>query len=162
MKIAVSAAGKTAESPVDPGFGRSRGFVLVDSESGAATYVDNAQARGRSSATGIQAAHMIVKAGAEAVITGQIGPKAAAVLQRAGLKVYACSSGTVQEAVRALEQGKLSAFSEEELQTGPGKRGGRGLGGGGRGRGPAQGGRGMGGGARGRGPTQGGRGRGRS
>ena len=160
MKIAVSAAGKTLESPVDPGFGRSQGFVLVDSESGAATYLDNAQARGQSSATGIQAAQMIAAAGAEAVITGQMGPKAAAVLNKAGVSVYACNSGTVHEAVMALEQGKLKPFREEALQTGPGKRGGRGLGGGGRGRGPAQGGRGMGGGARGRGPTQGGRGRG--
>ena len=77
---------------------------------------------------------MITEAGAEALITGQLGPKAAQVLNNAGLKIYACATGTVQEAIDALKLDKLESFGQDNIQPGPGKMGGRGMGGGGRGR----------------------------
>ena len=98
---------------------------------------------------------MIAKAGAEVLVTGQLGPKAAQVLSKSGIKVYVCSSGTVREAIQALEDNTLEELSGDAIEPGPGKMGGRGMRGGGRGRGVSQGGRGKGGGSRGRGPGQG-------
>jgi predicted Fe-Mo cluster-binding NifX family protein len=152
MKIAVSAKGTSVDSEVDPRFGRTIGFVLFDTETGSSTYLDNSAHQDLSQSTGIKTAQMIVEAGTEVLITGQIGPKASKVLSHTGIKSYVCTSGTVQEAIQALKNNALKELSADEVQSGPGKMGGRGMGGGKRGRGPSQGGQGMGGGARGRGP----------
>ena len=134
MKIAVSSKGKGLDSPMDPRFGRCEGFVLHDTEGGNTIFLDNASQRNLTQATGIRTAQMITEAGAEALITGQLGPKTAQVLSKAGIRIYACSGGTVQEAIDALTLDKLDSFGQDNLQPGPGKMGGRGMGGGGRGR----------------------------
>lgn len=162
MKISVSATGESLDSDVDPRFGRTSGFVLFDSGTEDVAYLDNSAQQDLTQGTGIKAAQMIAKAGTEVLITGQLGPNAAQLLAKSGIKIYACTSGTVREAIQALQEDRLKELGDDAVQTGPGKRGGRGMGGGGRGRGPSQGGRGQGGGARGRGPGQGGRGRGGS
>jgi predicted Fe-Mo cluster-binding NifX family protein len=162
MKISVSARGESLDSEVDPRFGRTAGFVLFDSETASADYLDNSGQQDSTKGTGVKAAQLIAKAGAEVLITGQLGPNAAQVLRKSGIKIYACTSGTVREAVQALQENALEELGADDIQPGPGKMGGRGMGGGGRGRGPSKGGRGQGGGSRGRGPGQGGRGRGGS
>jgi len=43
MKIAVTAMGANLEGRVDPRFGRAKGFVIFDTESGEAAHVDNTQ-----------------------------------------------------------------------------------------------------------------------
>lgn len=146
MKISVSARGESLDSEVDPRFGRTAGFVLFDSESGSAEYLDNSAQQDSAKGTGVKAAQLIAKAGAEALITGQLGPNAAQFLRKSGIKIYACSSGTVREAIQMLQENGLEELADDDIQPGPGKMGGRGMGGGGRGRGPSQGGRGMGGG----------------
>jgi predicted Fe-Mo cluster-binding NifX family protein len=152
MKISVSARGESLDSDVDPRFGGSSGFILFDSETGNASYLDNSAQRDLARGTGVKTAQMIADAGSEVLITGQLGPKAAQVLSKSKVKVYACTSGTVREAIKALEEEKLKELSADAIQLGPGKMGGRGVRGGGRGRGASKGGRGEGGGSRGRGP----------
>lgn len=146
MKITVSARGKTIDSEMDPRFGRTAGFVLFDTETGQTAYLDNSAQIGLAQGTGIKAAQMIADAGTDVLITGQMGPKAAQVLSRPGIKVLGCINGTVQEAIQSLERNELNELVSDTLQAGPGKLGGRGMGGGGRGMGG--GGRGMGGGGR--------------
>ncbi|MHC4767575.1 MAG: NifB/NifX family molybdenum-iron cluster-binding protein [Planctomycetota bacterium] len=160
MKISVSARGESLDSEVDPRFGRTAGFVLFDSESGSAEYLDNSAEQDSAKGTGVKAAQLIAKAGAQALITGQLGPNAAQFLRKSGIKIYACSSGTVREAIQMLQENGLEELGDDDIDPGPGKMGGRGMGGGGRGRGPSQGGRGKGGAGRGRGPGAGGRGQG--
>ncbi len=146
MKIAVSSRGQSLESAVEPRFGRGAGFILFDSEAGRTDYLDNSAQAAMNLGTGIKAAQMIADAGVEVLITGQMGPKAAQVLSRAGTKVYMAVGGTVQDVIKALERGDLKEMDANVLQVGPGKMGGRGMGGGG-GRGMGGGGgRGMGGG----------------
>lgn len=149
MKIVVSARGESLDSELDPRFGRAAGFVRFDSETGSADYLDNSAQQDSTRGTGVEAARMIAEAGAEALITGQLGPNAAQVLGKSGVKIYACSRGTVREAIQALQENGLEELGEEDVRPGPGKLGGRGMGGGGRGRGPSQGGRGRGGGGKG-------------
>jgi predicted Fe-Mo cluster-binding NifX family protein len=133
MNITVSAKGKSLDSEVDPRFGRSSGFILFDTETGNASYLDNSAQRELGQGTGIKTAQAIAESGTAVLITGQLGPRAAKVLSKSGIKIYACTSGTVKEAIRALEENRLKELSE--VQPGPGKMGGRGMGGGGRGRG---------------------------
>jgi predicted Fe-Mo cluster-binding NifX family protein len=138
MKIAVSTKGPTLDSQLDPRFGRTTGFILYDSDSGVITYLDNASQGNQSSKPGITSAKMIVDEGADKLITGQMGPNAARVLERADVRSYYCSEGSVQEAIHALEQNQLRELSGKDVRQGPGKMGGRGAGGGrgvGRGRG---------------------------
>jgi predicted Fe-Mo cluster-binding NifX family protein len=137
MKIAVSAKGEALDSEVDPRFGGSSGFVLFDTDTGNADYLDNSTQRHLSQGTGVQKAKMIAEAGAETLITGQLGPKAARVLDldKSGIKIYLCRRGNVRQAIQALEADNLNELSGEATQPGHGKMGGRGMKGGGRVRG---------------------------
>jgi predicted Fe-Mo cluster-binding NifX family protein len=146
MKIGVSARGRTLDSDVDPRFGRTVGFVLFDAESGSAEYLNNSAGQDSGKGTGVKAAQIVAKARADVLITGQLGPNAARALRKSGIRIYACTGGTVRKAIQALQENTLPELGEDDIQPGPGKRGGRGMGGGGRGRGSSQGGGGMGGG----------------
>lgn len=135
MKIAVSATGKSLDSDMDPRFGRCNGFVLLDSDTGQTDYLDNGANRGLAQGVGTQAARMIADTGAGVLITGQMGPKAFQVLERAAIKIYRCAGGSVRDALQAMEDKTLPELGGDAVQAGPGKRGGRGVGGGGRGMG---------------------------
>lgn len=128
MKITVSARGNSLDSKVDPRFGRCAGFVLFDSATGQSTYLDNRAGSGPAGSVGVKTARLIVGSGAQAVITGQMGPKARQVLARAGIEVYDRAAGTVREAIEALERKMLGRLDKASMQVGPGKMGGRGAG----------------------------------
>jgi predicted Fe-Mo cluster-binding NifX family protein len=133
MKISVSARGGSLDSEVDPRFGRAAVFVLFDTESGSADYLANSAQQDPRKGTGVKAAQMVAKAGVEVLITGQLGPNSVQVLRKSGIEIYPCTSGTVREAIQALEENGLEELGDDDIQPGPGKMGGRGMGGGGRG-----------------------------
>jgi predicted Fe-Mo cluster-binding NifX family protein len=66
-------------------------------------------AQGASGGAGIQAAQYVVAQGAQAVLTGNVGPNAMDVLQAANIPVYPVAGGTVREAVEAFKAGKTQA-----------------------------------------------------
>lgn len=125
-KVAVSSQGKGIESQVDPRFGRAAYFLVVDTETMEVVVLDNNQARSMSHGAGIQAAELVARAGAEAVLSGFVGPKAMDALNAAGLKVYQDVAGVVDEAVRRYAQGDLTASTEPGGMPGPGHGRGRG------------------------------------
>jgi len=106
MKIAVSATGKDMNSQVDSRFGRAKYFIIVDTDSDGFVVRDNTQNVNALQGAGIQAAKNIVDMNVQAVITGNMGPKAFAALQAAGIVMYTGFSGTVGEAVEAYKAGK--------------------------------------------------------
>lgn len=107
MKIAVSTVGENLEAAVDPRFGRAQNFLIYDTENGEFSIVPNQQNLQAMQGAGVQAGENVVNAGVQAVITGNIGPKASRVMQQAGIKVFVGLSGTVAEAIEALQEGKL-------------------------------------------------------
>jgi predicted Fe-Mo cluster-binding NifX family protein len=107
MKVAVSSTGESMDSGVDPRFGRAAAFVLVDTETGESTSMDNAAGARAAQGAGIQAAETVSRLGAECVITGHCGPKAFQTLNAAGIEVYTGASGTVAEAIAQLQAGDL-------------------------------------------------------
>jgi len=152
MKIAISSTEPNPDAQVDLRFGRCRGFALVDVAEDTYDYIDN-EAAALGGGAGLQAAQMIAEAGANAVITGNIGPNATSVLKAAGIKTYICNSGTIREVLQHYRNGSLAEASGQTVRShfgsgglgrgGPGM--GRGMGGGmgggmGQGRGGGQGG----------------------
>ena len=136
MKIAISSVGPNLESMVDPRFGRCQYFIFVNPESLEFEAIQNTSAQA-SGGAGISSGQLLADHGAEAVITGNIGPNAAATLQAAGIKVFLGASGAVREAVENYKTGKLSEASGPSVQAHAGMGGGRGMGRG-RGKGPYQ------------------------
>jgi len=139
MKVIVSSTGNTMDSPVSPIFGRCPWFALVDSETMEGEFVENEATKAMGGA-GVQSAQNAARAGAEAAISGNLGPNASQVLTSAGITVYTAGDMTVREAVEALKAEKLEALAGPNVSRDHGKpagftRGGRGQGmGGGMGR----------------------------
>ncbi len=114
MKVVVTAQGTTLDSPVDPRFGRARNLVLVDTDTLEAIAHENTAASEPQGA-GSQAARAVIMLGAQAVITGHVGPRAFAVFQAAGIPVFLASGGTVREAVEAFKAGQLSRANQPDV-----------------------------------------------
>jgi predicted Fe-Mo cluster-binding NifX family protein len=117
MKIAITTKGGSLESELDPRFGRAQFFIIVDTETGESQVVSNDQNAQASQGAGIQAGKNVVETGAEAVITGNVGPKAFRTLQAAGIKIYLCpgESVSVQEALDRFGKGELQEVSEANV-----------------------------------------------
>ena len=118
MKIAVSSEGPGLDSMVDPRFGRAAGFVLVDTDSMAAEYLDNGASQILAQGAGIETAERLAGAGIRAVLSGYVGPKAFAALQAADIAVYQDLDGrSVREAVRCYRDGGVTAADAPNKQA---------------------------------------------
>ncbi len=116
MKIAVTSTGRTLDSQVDPRFGRAACFVIVDTDTSNFTAVENENAAAASGA-GITSAKLVIDAGAQAVLTGNCGPKAQTTLSAAGVKLYTGATGTVAQAVELFKSGKLTESDEPNVRA---------------------------------------------
>lgn len=112
MKIAVSAQGQTLDSALDPRFGRAHYFLLVDPEAGTVEVVENKQNLQLPQGAGIQAAQTVVESGAQAVLTGNCGPKAFQVLQAARIPVAVGLAGSIRKVLKRYKEGKIQ-FAQE-------------------------------------------------
>lgn len=119
QKVAVSSVGPSLSDQVDPRFGRCAYFLLVDGATGSVEAFPNA-ARALRNGAGIQAAQDVVGMGAQAVITGEIGPNAHRVLMAAGVTVYIGGSDRCEAAFKAFREGRLR---EVRTPTSPGFHG---------------------------------------
>ncbi len=106
-KVAVSSSGPKPESNVEYRFARAPWFMIYDPASRAWQPVDNAQAAGNPSGAGREAAKLLVDRGVKIVITGYCGTNAHRALTAAGIKIYEVSGGTVAQALRAYQEGRL-------------------------------------------------------
>jgi predicted Fe-Mo cluster-binding NifX family protein len=107
MKIAVTSKGADLDSQVDPRFGRAAYIIIVDTETFEYAALDNAENVNSFKGAGIQAATMVSEKGAEVLLTGYCGPNAFKTLAAAGVKVANDADGTVKDAVKAFNEGKL-------------------------------------------------------
>ncbi|HID87764.1 MAG TPA: dinitrogenase iron-molybdenum cofactor biosynthesis protein [Anaerolineae bacterium] len=127
MRVAVSSNGSDLDAAVSPVFGRCPTYVFVDTDTLQFEAVPN-PAMSAPGGAGIQAAQFVVNQGAQAVITGNVGPNAFNVLASAGVQMYLTPGGTVREAVEALKAGQLQSLSAPSAGMGMGRRMGRGMG----------------------------------
>jgi predicted Fe-Mo cluster-binding NifX family protein len=116
MKLAVTSQGNNLQSSLDPRFGRARYFVIVDTETGAFSVVDNTVNLNAAQGAGIQAGKRVAELGVEVLITGHVGPKAFSTLQAAGVKIHTGGSGTVADAIEQFKTGKLAAAASADVE----------------------------------------------
>ena len=106
MKIAVSAAGDSLDSQIDPRFGRCHYFLIVDPDTMDFEAISN-KGPVASGGGGIYAAQAIADKGVSVLITRDIGPTAFQILFPVGIEVFRGSSGTVREALEQYKSGNL-------------------------------------------------------
>jgi predicted Fe-Mo cluster-binding NifX family protein len=120
MKLCITSTGKDLASGVNERFGRADYFLIIDTDTMSVEVVPNtAQAAGRGA--GIGAAQIISDKGADALLTGVVGPNAFAALRAANIKVYegASFTETVREAMERFKRGEYRAASAPS--GGPGR-----------------------------------------
>jgi len=116
MKVAITSQGQDLEGAVDPRFGRAKCFLVVDTDTGELAANDNSQNLNAMQGAGIQAGRNVAELGVEAVITGNVGPKAFATLQAAGVKVYVGATGSAREALEKFKAGELQCVSQPNVE----------------------------------------------
>ena len=128
MKVVITAAGPSLDAQVEPRFGRAPYFVLVDTETMELIEAIENPFIGQMSGVGVQAAQFIADKGVEAVITGNVGPKAFEGLRLAGIPVYTVVGGKVRQAAEKFKQGALQQVGAATSPAHSGGGWGRGMG----------------------------------
>ncbi len=116
MKVVITSQGKEISDAVDPRFGRARYFILADTESGEFQTHDNTQNLNAMQGAGVQSAKNVADLGAEAVITGNVGPKAFATLKAGGIRIYLAPEATAEEAMKMFNEGKLESADDANVE----------------------------------------------
>ncbi|NCC51926.1 MAG: DUF134 domain-containing protein [Spartobacteria bacterium] len=107
-RIAITAQSEDLATQIDPRFGRAAGFLVYDMETGESSFLSNEQNLNAVQGAGVQAARHIVNEQVDALITGNIGPKAFRFLDAADVKVYLAENVSIQEALALYKKGELS------------------------------------------------------
>ncbi|MBN2461146.1 MAG: NifB/NifX family molybdenum-iron cluster-binding protein [Candidatus Cloacimonetes bacterium] len=112
MKIAFSTTGLEMNSPIDPRFGRSEYFIILDEKDNSKQIIDNSAITSVAHGAGPRTAQKIIEAGVGVLITGNgPGNNAARVLNTSGVRILVGAGGmTVDEAYRAYKDNKLKQF----------------------------------------------------
>ena len=116
MKLAFTSTGKELDSNLDPRFGRTSFFIMVDPETMAFEVVENSQNFNLPQGAGIQAGKTIVDHHVDVLITGHCGPKAFKVLQNAGIKIMTGAGGKVIDAIEQFNNGELEISAEADVE----------------------------------------------
>ncbi len=116
MKIVVTSQGKELSSEIDPRFGRAKWLLLVDTQTGLSGAYDNAVNLNIAQGAGIQTGQNVANLGAEAVITGNIGPNAFKTLDAADVKVYLSKTKKIQEAIGSYKAGELNEVTQANVE----------------------------------------------
>ena len=90
MKIAVSSIGKTIESNVSDVFGRCPYFIIAEikNQKIEKTEAIKNESIDQTSGAGVSTAQLVAEKDVNAVITGNVGPRASGVLKQFNIGVY--------------------------------------------------------------------------
>ena len=105
-KTAVTVLDNVSNPGIDSRFGRCQYFAIVES-GGAVSFVPNAADQSPEHGAGIQSAQKLSDLNVGIVITGRVGPKAEDALKRLGISAYGGATGTLEDALRDFQAGKL-------------------------------------------------------
>jgi len=111
MKIALSAPRPGDEATLEMRFGRCPIFAVYDSDRDEFEWYENEGINAPSGA-GTGAAQALLDRGVEAVISGQFGPKAVAVLEAGGVKMFSAPPDLpLTEVVAKWQAGELKEYA---------------------------------------------------
>ena len=114
MKIAIPADGDTLDSRVDRRFARCSYFLIIDMESGEVKSLKNEAATAGGGA-GITASQNLIDNGVDAIISGNLGPKAHQTMEAAGMDMYLVDGVTAGEALDLFKEGKLEKINNPNV-----------------------------------------------
>jgi len=107
MKVAFPTSGSDLNAPLDLRFGRAPSFLIYNLDNNQFEIIDNQQNLNSAQGAGIQSAETVARSGAQALVSGNCGPKAFRVLTAAGIKIYNSSAPTIAQALEQFQSGKL-------------------------------------------------------
>ena len=107
MRVVITAEGAGLPASMDKRFGRAQCLVVVDTETGAVETHDNQVNLNAAQGAGIQTAQAVAQLKVDAVVSGNVGPKAFAALETACVEVFLAGGGTVEEVVEQFKAGQL-------------------------------------------------------
>ena len=116
MKIAITSSKPSIDSQIESRFGRCSYFVIVDLDTMEFEAVENANGD-LSTGAGIQSATLIANKGVQAVLTGNIGPKAFATLEAAGIQVVVGATGIASQAAERFKQGEFTSATAPNVTS---------------------------------------------
>jgi len=107
MKVAITSTGKDLSALPNKRFGRCVCFVVFDTESDSMEVVENPN-RNHNEGAGPAAVQLIASKGAEKIITGHLGNKAALVAKQLGMEMIPLDGrhGSVGEVIQMIKQNK--------------------------------------------------------
>lgn len=110
MKIAISTTGSNLDSLLDVRFGRCTYFQIHESETGDFTVIEN-QGQMAGGGAGIVASQQLVDEKVDVVITGNLGPNAFEVMEKAEVKAYKSESVSIKCVLENFKNGKLERIT---------------------------------------------------
>lgn len=111
MKLCITSIGKEKDDLADQRFGRCPYFVIFDTEENSYKAVENNGVVSPQGA-GIAAAQQIIDEKVDIVITGHMGPNAMQLINGAAIKVYQGKGVTIEEEIKFLNEGVLTAIDQ--------------------------------------------------
>ena len=117
MKIAITAVGPSEESEMDQRFGRTKYFMIYDTEAEEYQTLSNSSAAAEVQGAGIKTGELLSNNGVETVITGHVGPKAYSTLMAAKIKVLLSEQGKVSEVVSRYLAGELKETEGPDVDS---------------------------------------------
>lgn len=119
MKIAISATGKTKEDLMDMRFGRCEYFQIHDTKSGEVTILEN-KGQNANGGAGIASSNQLIDEKVDVIITGNLGPNAFELIQKAEIKAYKSGNIAINSVLKKYDASEL----EEIKISGPANHGG--------------------------------------
>jgi len=108
MKIAISSKTKSIKGEISDVFGRCPYFVIVEIKGNEMKEIEVIENKSidQAGGAGVSTSQLVAEKGVEAVITGNVGPRALDIFKQFNIKVY-LGKGKIEEEVRKLMEGKL-------------------------------------------------------
>ena len=116
MKVIITAQENELSSEIDLRFGRARWLIVFDTETETFQAHDNELNLNAAQGAGIQTGRNIANLGADAVITGNIGPNAFKTLTAAKIKLFLSEKQTVQQAIDSYKAGELKEVDQANVE----------------------------------------------
>lgn len=110
MKIAIGLEENSYESQVDRRFGRASFFILIDIESNDYEIIEN-EAKDEATGAGLKVVKNLMSLGVDEIIAGEIGPKAAVLIEEFDIQTYKLGElKSVDEVLKNYKENKLEKF----------------------------------------------------
>ena len=107
MKIAIPVDDKSMETTICQSFGRTPYFLIYDTDSNEAVFLDNSAAASQVGA-GIKAAQNIIDSQVSVLLTPRCGENALELFNAADIKIYKTIGDSIMGNIEAFKAGKLS------------------------------------------------------